>query len=101
MDTELENTETTATPPQTIAAETCRLQRMDGLLELSVARAENRCRMCGHKITRVTMQNPLVLEYGEEYAHRQCLQQPIILLTRAGAVRFAAYGVAGCASEKH
>lgn len=43
------------------------------LLPLKVAQDTNRCRYCGATIDKITPDNVLVLNYGEEYAHQKCI----------------------------
>jgi hypothetical protein len=48
-------------------------------LTLDEARAQNRCRIFGATIGRVHGDNPLVLNYGKEYAHKLCLDRQLTI----------------------
>lgn len=45
-----------------------------GVLPLDVARAKSVCRFC-HNSTGPSPGNPIVLNYGQEYAHQHCIDR--------------------------
>lgn len=49
-------------------------QMPKGKLKLKEAQILNRCRICGERI-RPNPGNPIILNYGKEYAHELCLQK--------------------------
>ena len=42
-------------------------------LTLEEAQEAGRCRICGQVVEQITAGNPLMLDYGKEYAHEKCL----------------------------
>jgi hypothetical protein len=49
---------------------------MNTILSVKQAQEQNVCRICKKDVTVINPDNPLILNFGDEYAHKNCLPQP-------------------------